>query len=134
MIFIGGHRRNLMQVFDKRWMDSLKQEFMVNIFLISAVFYWKDIIQPSNTFVILLFNFFINFCRMSNTSYQSTTIFFFKYYNFENNFHTFSCRSVSFIMVTACFAFILLSFLYLIIDVAKIWDGTPFIFPGICSF
>lgn len=54
-----------MQVFDKRWMDSLKQEFMVNIFLISAVFYWKDIIQPSNTFVILLFNFFINFCRMS---------------------------------------------------------------------
>ena len=161
LIFIGGHRRNLMQVFDKRWMDSLKQEFMVNIFLISAVFYWKDIIQPSNTFVILLFNFFINFCRMSmfkryivnhskikQPSWKHKNIslsvcvyivskyhnVFFKYYNFENNFHTFSCRSVSFIMVTACFAFILLSFLYLIIDVAKIWDGTPFIFPGICSF
>lgn len=39
-------------------------------------------------------------------------------------------RSVSFIMVTACFAFILLTILYLIIDVAKIWNGTPFIFPG----
>lgn len=36
-------------------------------------------------------------------------------------------------MVTACFAFILLAILYLIIDVAKIWNGTPFIFPGMNS-
>lgn len=41
--------------------------------------------------------------------------------------------SVSFIMVTACFAFILLAILYLIIDVTKIWNGTPFIFPGMNS-
>ncbi|KAK3102341.1 hypothetical protein FSP39_010631 [Pinctada imbricata] len=41
--------------------------------------------------------------------------------------------SVSFILVTASFAFILLCVLYILIDVSHIWDGDPFIYPGMNS-
>ncbi|XP_050418946.1 heparan-alpha-glucosaminide N-acetyltransferase [Patella vulgata] len=41
--------------------------------------------------------------------------------------------SVSFIMVTACFAFILLSVLYIVMDVLKWWKGGPFVYPGMNS-
>lgn len=38
--------------------------------------------------------------------------------------------SVSFILVTAALGYVLLSALYIVIDVIKIWDGEPFVFPG----
>jgi len=38
--------------------------------------------------------------------------------------------SVSFVMVTSCFAFFLLSFCYYLIDVKKWWNGAPFFYPG----
>ncbi|XP_060561186.1 heparan-alpha-glucosaminide N-acetyltransferase-like [Ruditapes philippinarum] len=38
--------------------------------------------------------------------------------------------SVSFIMVTASFAYFLLAMLYIIVDVLKLWNGAPFIFAG----
>lgn len=41
--------------------------------------------------------------------------------------------SVSFILVTASFAFIVLSFFYVIIDILHFWDGDPFIYPGMNS-
>ena len=39
--------------------------------------------------------------------------------------------SISFVMVTSCFAFALLSFLYVIIDVKNWWKGQPFFYAGI---
>ncbi|KAG7173292.1 Heparan-alpha-glucosaminide N-acetyltransferase-like 2 [Homarus americanus] len=38
--------------------------------------------------------------------------------------------SLSFVLTTACFAFLLLSFLYLVIDKWKWWSGNPFRYPG----
>ncbi|XP_077293815.1 heparan-alpha-glucosaminide N-acetyltransferase [Arctopsyche grandis] len=38
--------------------------------------------------------------------------------------------SLSYLLVTSSFAFILLSICYILIDVAKIWNGSPFIQPG----
>lgn len=38
--------------------------------------------------------------------------------------------SVSFALVTACFGYFLLGLLYLLVDVFKLWNGTPFIFAG----
>ena len=37
---------------------------------------------------------------------------------------------MSFILVTAALGCVLLSALYIVIDVIKIWDGEPFVFPG----
>jgi hypothetical protein len=39
-------------------------------------------------------------------------------------------RSVSFIFATGAMAFILLAMCYLLIDVYGIWNGAPFIYPG----
>ena len=39
-------------------------------------------------------------------------------------------RSLSYVMVTTCFAFFLLSFCYFLIDVLKLWTGAPFFYPG----
>ncbi|RUS78252.1 hypothetical protein EGW08_013991, partial [Elysia chlorotica] len=41
--------------------------------------------------------------------------------------------SLSYTLVTACFAFILLSALYVLIDVLGFWKGQPFIYPGMNS-
>jgi len=41
--------------------------------------------------------------------------------------------SISFVMVTSCFAFILLSLLYIIIDIKKWWKGQPFFYAGMNS-
>ncbi|XP_063419703.1 heparan-alpha-glucosaminide N-acetyltransferase-like [Mytilus trossulus] len=41
--------------------------------------------------------------------------------------------SISFILVTASFAFLLLSAMYITIDILKIWEGDPFIYPGMNS-
>lgn len=41
--------------------------------------------------------------------------------------------STSFILITASFANILLVAMYIVIDVLKWWDGTPFVFPGMNS-
>lgn len=38
--------------------------------------------------------------------------------------------SLSFVLVTSCFAYILFSLCYIIIDVLKIWTGKPFLFAG----
>lgn len=38
--------------------------------------------------------------------------------------------SVSFVLVTSCFAFYLLSICYILIDIKKWWSGAPFIYPG----
>ena len=48
------------------------------------------------------------------------------------NYHSFffNFRSTSFALVTSCFAFILLSFCYLLIDVNKFWSGKPFLYAG----
>ena len=39
-------------------------------------------------------------------------------------------RSASFVIALGSMAFLLLSFLYLIIDVKELWSGAPFIYPG----
>lgn len=39
-------------------------------------------------------------------------------------------RSLSFVLVTSCFAYILLTGLYIVIDILKWWTGKPFIFAG----
>lgn len=39
-------------------------------------------------------------------------------------------RSMSFVLVTSCFAFYLLSFCYWLIDVKGWWSGAPFFYPG----
>jgi len=41
--------------------------------------------------------------------------------------------SISFVLVTSCFAFVLLSLLYLVIDVKKWWKGQPFFYAGMNS-
>jgi len=41
--------------------------------------------------------------------------------------------SLSFILATASFAFLLLSLMYLLIDVFNFWSGSPFHFPGMNS-
>ncbi|XP_026476119.1 heparan-alpha-glucosaminide N-acetyltransferase-like [Ctenocephalides felis] len=41
--------------------------------------------------------------------------------------------SLSFVFITACFAFFLLSTCYLLIDVLLIWGGNPFLKPGMNS-
>jgi len=41
--------------------------------------------------------------------------------------------SISFVLVTSCFAFILLSVLYVVIDVKKLWKGQPFFYAGMNS-
>ena len=41
--------------------------------------------------------------------------------------------SISFVLVISCFAFILLSVLYLLIDVKKLWKGQPFFYAGMNS-
>ncbi|ESO82197.1 hypothetical protein LOTGIDRAFT_135049, partial [Lottia gigantea] len=41
--------------------------------------------------------------------------------------------SVSFVMVTACFAFILLTILYVFMDILQWWKGGPFVYPGMNS-
>jgi heparan-alpha-glucosaminide N-acetyltransferase len=41
--------------------------------------------------------------------------------------------SISFVLVTSCFALLLLSFLYVIIDIKNWWSGTPFYEPGMNS-
>ncbi|GAB6023846.1 hypothetical protein CHUAL_008587 [Chamberlinius hualienensis] len=41
--------------------------------------------------------------------------------------------SFTFVLATSSFAFILLSFLYAIIDVLKWWNGSPFFYPGMNS-
>ena len=41
--------------------------------------------------------------------------------------------SISFVMVTSCFAFLLLSLLYIIIDIKKWWKGQPFFYAGMNS-
>ncbi|XP_052248072.1 heparan-alpha-glucosaminide N-acetyltransferase-like isoform X2 [Dreissena polymorpha] len=38
--------------------------------------------------------------------------------------------SVSFSLVTACFGYFLLAFLYVIVDILQLWGGEPFIFAG----
>lgn len=38
--------------------------------------------------------------------------------------------SLSFVLVTSCFAYILLTGLYIVIDILKWWTGKPFIFAG----
>lgn len=38
--------------------------------------------------------------------------------------------SISFVLVTSCFAYFVLSFLYVFVDVFKWWSGSPFIYPG----
>ncbi|KAJ4441630.1 hypothetical protein ANN_11488, partial [Periplaneta americana] len=38
--------------------------------------------------------------------------------------------SLSFVLVTTCFAFYLLSACYLLIDVKRWWNGSPFFYPG----
>lgn len=40
-------------------------------------------------------------------------------------------RSLSYVMAMASMAFLLLSVLYIIIDVKCLWNGAPFIYPGI---
>lgn len=40
------------------------------------------------------------------------------------------CRSLSFVMVTSCFAFSLLSTCYYLIDVKRWWSGKPVLFAG----
>lgn len=39
-------------------------------------------------------------------------------------------RSLSFVLCMAGFAFVLLAFCYVTIDVYKVWSGAPFYFPG----
>ena len=41
--------------------------------------------------------------------------------------------SISFVLVTSCFAFVLLSLLYVIIDIKKLWKGQPFFYAGMNS-
>ena len=41
--------------------------------------------------------------------------------------------SISFVLVTSCFAFTLLSLLYVIIDIKKLWKGQPFFYAGMNS-
>jgi len=41
--------------------------------------------------------------------------------------------SVSFVMATGSMAFLLLSGMYILIDVYRFWSGSPFIFPGMNS-
>ena len=41
--------------------------------------------------------------------------------------------SISLVLVTSCFAFILLSVLYVVIDVRKLWKGQPFFYAGMNS-
>ncbi|XP_065572061.1 heparan-alpha-glucosaminide N-acetyltransferase-like isoform X2 [Artemia franciscana] len=38
--------------------------------------------------------------------------------------------SISYVLVTTCFALIILSVFYLLIDVYNIWNGAPLVFPG----
>lgn len=38
--------------------------------------------------------------------------------------------SLSFVLVTTCFAFILLALCYMLIDVRKYWNGSPFFYSG----
>ena len=40
-------------------------------------------------------------------------------------------RSLSYVMVTTCFAFFLLGVCFFLIDVRKWWTGAPFFYPGI---
>lgn len=41
--------------------------------------------------------------------------------------------SLSFVLVTSCFAFILLSICYYLIDIKNYWTGKPFLFAGMNS-
>ncbi|XP_041367487.1 heparan-alpha-glucosaminide N-acetyltransferase-like [Gigantopelta aegis] len=41
--------------------------------------------------------------------------------------------SVSFVLTTGCFAFILLAIMYVFIDILDWWSGAPFIYPGMNS-
>ena len=42
----------------------------------------------------------------------------------------FLCRSLSYVLAMACFAFVLLSAFYVLIDVSRIWSGAPFTYLG----
>lgn len=51
--------------------------------------------------------------------------------NFDKKFDVFLIdRSLSFVLCMAGFAFVLLAFCYVTIDVYKVWSGAPFYFPG----
>ena len=39
-------------------------------------------------------------------------------------------RSLSFVLVTSCMAFFLLSVCYLLVDIVGWWNGAPFFYPG----
>ncbi|NXX44946.1 HGNAT acetyltransferase, partial [Tricholaema leucomelas] len=41
--------------------------------------------------------------------------------------------SISYVTTTSCFAFILLSLMYYLVDVKKLWSGAPFFYPGMNS-
>lgn len=41
--------------------------------------------------------------------------------------------SISFVLVTACFGYFLLSLFYIIVDVLNWWNGAPFFYPGMNS-
>ncbi|XP_064004582.1 heparan-alpha-glucosaminide N-acetyltransferase isoform X2 [Pogoniulus pusillus] len=41
--------------------------------------------------------------------------------------------SISYVTTTSCFAFILLSLMYYLVDVKRLWSGAPFFYPGMNS-
>ena len=41
--------------------------------------------------------------------------------------------SISFVLITSCFAFALLAFLYVLVDLKHWWKGQPFFFAGMNS-
>ena len=47
-----------------------------------------------------------------------------------NNLCMLSNRSLSFVLVTSCMAFFLLSVCYLLVDIVGWWNGAPFFYPG----
>lgn len=42
----------------------------------------------------------------------------------------FISRSLSYVTTLACFAFVLLTLLFYIVDVKAWWSGAPFFYPG----
>ena len=47
--------------------------------------------------------------------------------------HKFSSRSLSYVFVTTATAFLLMAFVYALVDAYHKWDGEPFIYAGIYS-
>ena len=124
-LFAGVNSWHIMQVQPKWWMDTSQQKFVVR---------WNMIQYELWCFIGLNI---IKWCsileKMKPRGMKFIVVY--KYISLSavrEPFLYFQCifRSVSFVLALASMAYLLLTVLYLVIDVFKLWGGTPFLFPG----